>query len=219
MTSRSWNELWADGKSREYWTEPDPTVVRLIPRLKEERVETALDIGCGIGRHVVVVASEGLKTHAIDSSLEAAQACRTRICELGLSATFGLAEAHALPYPDEFCDFVLCWNVIYHSTRKGMTKSLSEIERVLRPDGLLCLTLNSTRNRDFGLGIEVEPATFDNPDKIDGKHLHHYSDEQDVRALLSDFRIESLDETEQGYAGKVIPDSWHWTIIARKMRR
>lgn len=216
MTFRSWNDLWADGRSREYWTEPDPTVVQLISRLKQQRVETALDIGCGIGRHVLALAAEGLKTHAMDSSPEATEACRTRLREEGLAATIAIAEVQALPYPGEFCDFVLCWNVIYHSTRKGIVESLSEIARVLRSDGLLCLTLNSTHNRDFGLGTEVEPATFDNPDKIDGQHLHHYSDEEDVRALLSIFRIESLEEMEQGYAGTLMPDSWHWTVVARR---
>ena len=219
MTSRSWNDLWADGKSREYWTDPDPTVVRLIPKLKEERIETALDIGCGIGRHVVALATEGFETHAIDSSLEALEQCRTCLKESQLSATVGMAEVKALPYPVELCDFVLCWNVIYHSTRSGMIKALSEIERVLRPGGLLCLTLNSTRNRNCGLGTEVEPDTFNNPDKIDGQHLHHYSDEQDVCTLLSNFRIESLEEAEQEYSGKLIPDSWHWTVVARRRHR
>ena len=216
MTSGSWNDLWSNSESREYWTDPDPAVVRLIPKLREEGAATVLDIGCGIGRHVVLLAAEGLKTYAMDSSLEATRQCRNWLLQLQLSATVGIAEVHALPYPGEFCDFVLCWNVIYHSTRRGMTEALSEIERVLRPDGLLCLTLNSRRNRNCGLGTEVEPDTFDNPDKIDGQHLHHYSDGQDVRALLSNFRIESLEEVEQEYAGKLIPGSWHWTVLARR---
>jgi len=219
MTSGSWNDLWSDGKSREYWTKPDPTVAQLVPKLKQERVDTVLDIGCGIGRHVVLLAAERFKTYAIDSSLEAAKQCRNWLIQSQLSATVGIGEVQALPYLAESCDFVLCWNVIYHSTRRGMTEALCEIERVLRPEGLLCLTLNSTRNRHCGLGTEVEPDTFDNPDKIDGQHLHHYSDEEDVRALLSTFRIESLDEAEQRYAGKLISDSWHWTAVATRKHR
>ena len=122
----------------------------------------------------------------------------------------------ALPYADGFFDFVLSWNVIYHTTRQGMIEVLGEIERVLRADGLLYLTLNSTRNQHCGGGTEVEPYTFDNPDKVDGQHLHHYSDAEDVRDLLARFHIESMQESEQGPTGQVNAGSWHWTILARR---
>ncbi len=123
----------------------------------------------------------------------------------------------SLSYPDGFFDFVLSWNVIYHTTRRGMIEILAQIERVLRVDGLLYLTLNSTRNTHCGGSREVEPNTFDNPNKADGQHLHHYSDEADVRDILSRFHIESMGEWEQGSPDRVIAGSWHWTILARKL--
>jgi hypothetical protein len=78
------------------------------------------------------------------------------------------------------------------------------------------LTLNSTKNKHYGHGTEVEPGTFDNPDKGDGQHLHHYSDEADVRDLLSDWHIERMAELEEALAGRQHPGSWHWMILATK---
>lgn len=216
MPPKTWNELWSDSRSRDYWKEPDPMVIRLVHRLKQQGVDSAIDVGCGIGRHVALLASEGFRTSAVDSSVEAVKKCRDWLHSSELSATISVAEARSLPYPRAFCDFILCWNVIYHTHRKGMVEALGETERVLRPNGWLLLTLNSTRNRNCGLGIEIERGTFDNPEKIDGQHLHHYSDAKDVSTLLSGFRIELLEEVEQLQAGQPIPGSWHWTVLARR---
>ncbi len=105
--------------------------------------------------------------------------------------------------------------MIYHSDRAQMVETLNEIRRVLRPGGLFYATLNSTRNNHFGEGTEIEPCTFSNPKKADGEHLHHYSDENDVRNLLSSWTIESLKEFEVSLSGGLFPDSWHWSILAR----
>ena len=216
MKAQTWDDLWRDDKSWELWIKPEKGLLALMPTLKGERVRRALDLGCGLGRHVIVLAAEGFETYAIDSSESAIEHCRTWLKTEELRANVQYGDMKVLPYPDGFFDFVLSWNVIYHTTRRGMIEILAEIERVLRVDGLLYLTLNSTHNTHCGVGRKVEPNTFDNPDKTDGQHLHHYSDAADVRDLLSRFHIESMVESEQGPPGRVIAGSWHWTILARK---
>ena len=39
-------------------------------------------------------------------------------------------------------------------------------------------------------------ATFDNPEKEEGEHLHHFSDEKDVGSLLSGWEIERMEDAE-----------------------
>jgi SAM-dependent methyltransferase len=216
MKAETWDELWRDHKNRKPWIEPEEGFLDLIPTLKEERVSRTLDLGCGIGRHCIVLAAEGFETYGIDASVAAIEYCRTWMNTAALCATVRHGNMQALSYPDRFFDFVLSWNVIYHTTRQGMTEILAEIERVLRIDGLLYLTLNSTRNKHCGSGNEVEPNTFIDADKADGRHLHHYSDAADARDLLSRFHIESIAEAEQGPPEHVISGSWHWIILARK---
>jgi SAM-dependent methyltransferase len=215
MKSHLWNDLWTSGQSETKWLRPEPFLRQLIPNLRRDGVKRVLDLGCGIGRHAVFLGKNGFKVSAIDSSWRAVRFSREWLDRSDCRAEVCLSDVTYLPFPRDYFDFVLSWNVVYHSSRKGIANALKEIERVLRPDGYLLLTLNSTRNSDCGFGIEVEPNTFDNPKKIDGKHLHHYSDKKDVRSLLERFRIKLLKESEQGPEDAPIPGSFHWTILAR----
>ena len=219
MKAGTWDDLWRDDKSRKHWIEPEESFLALIPTLKGEHVSRTLDLGCGVGRHVIVLAAEGFETYAIDASMAAVEYCQAWLNAEELRATVQHGNMRSLPYPVGFFDFVLSWNVIYHTTRQGMKAILAEIERVLRVSGLLYLTLNSTRNIHCGSGREVEPSTFTNANQADGQHRHHYSDEADVRELLSRFHIELIGEAEQGPPDRVIAGSWHWTILERKLLR
>ena len=96
-----------------------------------------------------------------------------------------------------------------------MIEVLTQIQRVLKSGGLFFLTLMSTRNSWYGKGTEVEPNTFDNPEKEDGEHLHHFSDKKDVISLLSGWELKRMEDVEQTFSGKRQPDSWHWNILAR----
>ena len=218
MRAKPWETLWATESIRELWSRPEEGVQHLVPRMKAEGVRRVLDLGCGIGRHVILLAKSGLETCGFDSSAQAVASCQEWLLSERCEAKLHQGDMHCLPYEDDFFGFVLSWNVIYHTTREGMSVILAETERVLRHDGLLYLTLNSTRNKHCGGGTEVEPNTFDNPEKEDGRHLHHYSDREDAEDLLSRFHIERLEEVEQNsFKGDVFPGSWHWTILARKV--
>ena len=129
MTSESWNDLWSSCQGRKYWTRPEPAVLRLIPGLKEGNATKVLDLGCGIGRHVILLAEKEFNAYAIDSSWEAVSHCRNWLIQSQLSATVGIAEVQALPFSGGFFDCVLSWNVVYHSTRKGMTEALTRISQ------------------------------------------------------------------------------------------
>ena len=219
MNAKSWEHLWGQENSCSKWSIPDEGVVALIPRLKSEKVRRVLDLGCGIGRHVILMAKNGFETYCIDSSRAGLEECKRRLAAENLDAGVTLGEMRSLTYGDAHFDFVLSWNVIYHALREDMVNVLKEIHRVLTDGGLLYLTLISTKSSWCGKGREVEPDTFDNPEKEDGRHLHHFSDEKDVNDLFSGWDIESMEDSEQTFSGKLHPGSWHWTILARKGRK
>jgi len=216
MVSKSWDNLWRDKKSLLLWSKPDHDVAGLIPKLKHENVTKVLDLGFGLGRHLVLLAREGFDAYGIEASEAGVDHCRKWLEAEGLQASISQGDMSVIPYPDGLFDFVLSWNVIYHATFAEMKTALKEIWRVTHNGGLLYLTLNSTRNNYYGKGAEIEPNTFNNPEKADGEHLHHYSDEKEVRELLKDWRIISIKEDEETLSGKYFPDSWHWMIFARK---
>lgn len=219
MKAQDWDKLWQDKERFLLWGQPDREVSALLPMLRKEKIHRVLDLGCGLGRHVIFMSKEGFDIHAVDSSKTAVAYCQEWLNKEGLTAHVSAVDMDNLDYPDDYFDFVLSWNVIYHTTREHMIYILSEISRILRKDGLLYLTLNSLKNEYYGKGIEVENNTFDNPNKEDGQHLHHYSDENDVKDLLKNWLIESMKEAEESLEGKKFPGSWHWMILARNIKK
>ena len=54
---KAWDDRWKTEEGRAHWLEPDPFVVSALPRLKEEGVETVLDLG--LGRKAVFLDLQG----------------------------------------------------------------------------------------------------------------------------------------------------------------
>ncbi|MCW3979056.1 MAG: class I SAM-dependent methyltransferase [Candidatus Bathyarchaeota archaeon] len=216
MRSKTWEATWRERRSHELWSVPDAEVVALIETLRGEGVRRALDLGFGLGRHVILLAREGFDTYGIEPTMSGFAYCEGWLEAEGLHADIRIGDMKELPYEDGFFDFVLSWNVIYHGTFLQLKRALEEISRVTRRYGLVYLTLNSTRNKHYGHGAEIEPNTFLNPMKADGDLPHHYSDEDEVRALFEDWDVLYRKEQEESLAGLLDPGSYHWMILARK---
>lgn len=217
MKSKTWEAAWRERDSHELWSVPDVEVLALLETLRGEGVERVLDLGFGLGRHIILFAREGFETYGIEPTRSGFAYCNKWLKGEGLRADIRIGEMTELPYGDGFFDFVLSWNVIYHGTLRQLRRALEEIRRVTRRGGLVYLTLNSTRNKHYGQGSEIEPGTFLNPMKADGDLPHHYSDEEEAEALFEDWDVLRMEEREESFAGALDPGSYHWMILARKL--
>ena len=56
----AWDKKWGTDEGRADWLEPEPDVIALLPELKARGTRTALDLGCGVGRHALLLAEHGL---------------------------------------------------------------------------------------------------------------------------------------------------------------
>jgi len=216
LRSKMWEAAWREKGSHELWSVPDAEVEALLETLRGEGARRVLDPGFGLGRHVILFAREGFETYGIEPTRSGFDYCEEWLEAEGLHADIRIGEMTELPYGEGFFDFVLSWNVIYHGTLPQLRRALGEIRRVTRRDGLVYITLNSTRNKHYGQGTEVEPDTFLNPMKADGDLPHHYSDEEEARALFEDWDVLRMEEQEESIAGLLDPGSYHWMILARK---
>ncbi|MBV9825054.1 MAG: class I SAM-dependent methyltransferase [Alphaproteobacteria bacterium] len=208
----SWEKRWGTEQGRADWIDAHPAVVALIPELKARGVRRVLDLGCGVGRHALRLASEGFDVHAFDGSetglavLGETARCR----DMTLSVKHGNADA--LPYPDASFEFVLSWNVIYHGTLGDAGRRIAEIWRVLKPGGLYQGTMLPTRNSNYGKGRRVAPDTFVLDGVEEKGHPHFYCGAATLIALFSGFEVLDLSQSEQKN-----PGSWHWNIVAERL--
>ncbi len=95
-----------------------------------------LDIGCSWGRWSISAARKGYRPVGLDPSLEAVLSARRVIEQMGdVSACFVVGDARHLPFAPESFDVVFSYSVLQHFNTKSLEETLSEITRVLAPNG------------------------------------------------------------------------------------
>ena len=57
---QGWDEAWSTAEGREDWIVPDAFVTRTLPLLKARGCTAIADVGCGVGRHAMLFAGEGM---------------------------------------------------------------------------------------------------------------------------------------------------------------
>jgi len=103
-----------------------------------------LDIGCQYGVFSFYLARKGASVTGMDISQRWIERCRREAREKygHLDLSFLVGDAQELPFDDESFDVVVCSEVIEHVEHPGNV--LSEINRVLVPDGVLVLSTPNT---------------------------------------------------------------------------
>ncbi|MDO7837305.1 class I SAM-dependent methyltransferase [Sphingobium sp. HBC34] len=110
-----------------------------VDALDLHRHEVALDLGCGSGHAIALMAQRARCIYGIDQSAvmvrQAGHRNRAAIRAGRVSVTTG--RFAALPYPDASFDKILASNVVYFWQDEQAV--LAEVRRVLRPGGMLSI--------------------------------------------------------------------------------
>jgi SAM-dependent methyltransferase len=206
---KAWDEIWKTEEGRIWWLEPEPFVIRMLPRFKNEGLRKVLDLGFGLGRHSILLAKEGFEVHGIDTSPTGLQFALQWAERENVTLHLALGEMSQLPYASGFSDLILAWNVIYHGTVEYIRRTVAEMERCLRPGGYLLCSLISTRNEQCGLGEEIENGTYVISDHEEKSYPHHYFDRAEAEMLLGGFTLLECQDVAAHRSG-----GYHWQILA-----
>lgn len=105
-----------------------------------------LDVGCGRGEIIRHCMRLGVEAYGIDYAQVAARMTTEVIAherrfsrDKNHNAGVYLADAKYLPFPDSFFDRVLLFDVVEHLYPWELSRALSQIRRVLKPDGKLII--------------------------------------------------------------------------------
>jgi len=92
-----------------------------------------LDAGCGFGRELLYFTKHGFDTYGIDASEELLKLARKRAPK----ANIQLVDLRSkLPFGNNFFDGIWARNSLHHLESKDLKNALSEIRRILKPNGI-----------------------------------------------------------------------------------
>ncbi|MBI4119864.1 MAG: class I SAM-dependent methyltransferase, partial [Parcubacteria group bacterium] len=124
-----------------------PMVAR---EFKKNGVKHVLDLGSGSGRHIVYLAKQGFDMYGFDISESGIKISKDWLKKEGFHARFKTGSIYKkLPYQDNFFDAVISTNTIHHEKVKNIRKTILEIKRILKPGGLIFITVRKRKLRKF----------------------------------------------------------------------
>ncbi len=206
-----WDQTWKTPEGREDWLAPEPDVLKVIPRLREAGCREVLDLGCGVGRHAYLLATEEFQVTAMDRSDSGLAFLRQQAVEQNLELETVSADMTELPFEDQTFDYVLSWNVIYHGNKAVVQQAINEIYRVLRPGGFFQGTMLSDRNDETQTAQFVSEGTYVMPGPTEKAHPHYYCNGEALSAHFHHFDF--LEKVEKEHSR---PGSFHWHLLLER---
>lgn len=146
-TRKNWNDKWNfdhqaithdnnvannDREYKDYEKALQTTVDWVAPKAGER----GLDIGTGTGNLAGKFLNKGIQMAGIDQSKEMLKHCGRKYPQMELK----LGNFLALPYLDGQFDFIVTSFALHHISDEQKVLALSEMRRVLKPHGRICLT-------------------------------------------------------------------------------
>ncbi len=126
------------GEYRDFWWNQDFLELMSV-RLGFSRVQSVLDVGCGIGHWGQILARvlpASVHVTGVDREESSLKQAYERAHQQGLSERFQYCagDATSLPFPDNTFDMVTCQTVLIHL--KNPIDGIKEMLRVLKPGGI-----------------------------------------------------------------------------------
>lgn len=168
---------------------------------EQRRTTRILELGCGGGGNLWMVAREGFDAFGIDLSPTGVKLCRERLCLWSTNACLAIANMRSLPFNEGAFDVIFEVHSLQHLDRAGHEQACNEVRRCLRPDGLFFSFHLGTQSHSLvhGGGVSLDEMTIDNVANPDspyaGDGLVSFVDRERAAALFegAGLSVESID--------------------------
>ncbi|MBI2058314.1 MAG: class I SAM-dependent methyltransferase [Nitrospirae bacterium] len=186
---------------------------RLVRSWNRRRPKRVLDLGCGGGRHLVMLKREGFDVVGIDGARRSLRRCIRTERSPGRLAVGTFLD---VPLKSDAFDAVICYGVLYYGRPEETAAGIMEIRRLLKPGGWAFFSLRGTDDSRYGRGRELAPHCFlmnSNETGEEGMSVT-FVDAAAVDALTAGFRQRFIGYAKVGSApGRTDSD---WLVEGRK---
>jgi cyclopropane fatty-acyl-phospholipid synthase-like methyltransferase len=206
-----WDNIYKEKrKNGDTWATPSDRFYPLFKQfLKESNFEVkhALDIGCGVGKYLKILQSEGFKTDGVDSSETAVEMTKEL---LGDDPNIISADMFDFEIPKNKYDLVISILTIHHGTKKQVQDLIDQIHKSIIDNGKIFITVpdfeSSKKWGTFKDHKKIGKGTFI-PLLGPEKGLpHSFYTEEEVKQMFSKFKDIKLNLDNEG----------NWTVQASK---
>jgi ubiquinone/menaquinone biosynthesis C-methylase UbiE len=189
-----WELAWRD----ERWAEtspPLPGVVDFADDLKREGAKRVLDLGCGAGRHSILLGKAGFQVVSLDISETALTILEGRLKTASIdNVTLVRLDMLELPFIDDYFDGVICTNVLHHGKLLEIKQVIREVHRVMKEGASVFVVALSTADFRRGTGRKLEPNTYVFTKGEERGIIHHFFPLQELQSCFRKFEILSFEE-------------------------
>lgn len=214
METGSWDSHYTSSKSELLY--PDENLVRLLskalPGMRDKAGVTAVDLGCGSGRHLKLLSETGIsRIIGLDASygalLLSRKSCLSHLVQ---------GDNKNLPLKSNSADIIIAWGSLHYNEKPDLATMLSEILRILKQGGHFFATLRSSRDTYLKKGKHLGNDTWITDLKDISGSIASFYNETELRDELSIFRESAYGLMERTMMGDLSSRISHWIIHARK---
>ncbi len=181
VTEEDLINLWDNwSKKRKGYPAYDKWLDKYDEELKKRNSEI-LDLGCGIGANTAYLLERGYTVLSCDISREALKNIEENIPN---SKVLYLDMTKKISIPNNSYAIVLADLCLQYFCEEDTFHIVSEIKRILKPDGILLARVARTDDYDYGAGIgEMMEKNY----YFEGNYYKRFFDDNDIERFFKDF--------------------------------
>lgn len=189
-----WGKIFTDPEMQRL--PPHPEVMALLPELATRGVRRVLDAGCGAGRHLGPLAAAGFQVLGVDREWSVLREARPHFKAVSPFIRLARGDLQNLPAAGGAFDFVLSINAINHGYARDFASYCRELDRVLKPGGLMLICASPREALDavrLPETLELEPGTYVRIATPDGDLVHHLPTPGELAARFPAYTVLRLE--------------------------
>lgn len=180
MAKKNWQTKW----TKNNW----PTsrfANRVFLFLKNKKIKTILDLGCGSGRDSMFFTKKGFEVVSLDIFINASQ--QEKLKKAGIK--FMNKDIKNIKFKPKSFDVIYAHLSLHYFDDKTTDKVLNNLYNILKPGGYIFIKCKSTSDKFFGKGKKIEKNYYD------FGHKRHFFTKECMKEKLKKFKIIKIIKT------------------------